>query len=253
MRVQRPPPFLLNPLLYIQGPADAQVGNPHLKVKEVDIYEVGYDQKVGQQDFQANAYFRDAHHDFAQVLVDLGGGRFETSFGNYASSMAAGVDFTASGKLTSALSYNLTLSPYWYRANAGNLATSLGTRSLYGSTERGTLNWQATPDDSLQLNVQANGQRLTSQGVIDPFVVVNAGWRRKLNDRLSATLTLQDLADGSRFHLDTQTSAVVEHLIVHPVSRAVVFRLDYRFGGGAAKAKTPDFDYGAPPSGPGPG
>ncbi|HEY3948681.1 TonB-dependent receptor [Phenylobacterium sp.] len=253
VRVQRPPTVFLNPLIYFEGPQDAQVGNPNLKVKEVEIYELGYDQKVGQQDLQANVYFRNARHDFAQVLVDLGGGRFESSFGNFGTAEAAGVDFTASGKLTATLSYNLTLSPYWYKVDAGNLATSIGAITLWGSSERGTLNWQATPDDALQLNVQANGRRVQAQGYFEPFVVLNAGWRHKINDRLSATVTAQDLGDSTRFRRDLSTSALVEHLAVHPVSRAVIFRLDYRFGGGAAKAKTPDFDYGNGGGGPGPG
>ena len=32
-------------------------------------------------------------------------------------------------------------------------------------------------------------------------------------------------------------------LILLPVARSVIFRLDYRFGGGKAKAREPNFEY----------
>ncbi|MBS0332578.1 MAG: TonB-dependent receptor family protein, partial [Proteobacteria bacterium] len=243
VRVQRPPVVFLNPLTYTLGPTEAQVGNAHLKVKEVQIYELGYEQKVGDQTIAANLYFRNAHHDFSQVITDLGEGRFLYTFGNLGTSQAAGVDITANGKISRTLSYNLTISPYWYTLNGtSNSGAVINDRSLTSSTERVTLNWQATAKDALQLNVQANGAHIQPQGEIANSFALNAGWRHKINDRTSLTLTGQDLTASSRFKRDLESPDLVEHLLVRPVSRQVVLRLDYRFGGGAAKAKAPDFE-----------
>ncbi|MBS0361014.1 MAG: TonB-dependent receptor family protein, partial [Proteobacteria bacterium] len=255
VRVQRPPVVFLNPLIYIEGPTEAQVGNASLKVKEVQIYDVGYTQRIGDQNLQADVYFRNAHHDFSVVMTDIGGGRFLGTYGNLGTSQAAGVDFTANGKLTSTLSYNLTISPYWYRlSGTGNTGAVIGNRSLTSSTERGTLTWQATKNDSLQLNLVVNGAHIQPQGEIRQGALLNAGWRHKIDDRTSLTLTGQDLTASDRFQRDLESPVLMEHLMVRPVSRQVILRLDYRFGGGGAKAaKDPGFEYENGGATPGPG
>ncbi len=161
------------------------------------------------------------------------------------------MDLTTNGKVTPAISYNLSLSPYWNQIDSGPLQSGLGKRSLYSASSRANLNWQADKDDMLQLNAQAGGARLQAQGVQAPYFVLNAGWRHTINERTSLTLTGQDLAGTNRYRRDLETPILVEHLRDRPVSRQVQLRLDYRFGGGTSKPKPPaDFDYGA---GPGPG
>ena len=248
VRVQRPPTVFLNPLIYIEGPQDAQVGNPNLKPKETESFELGYEQHAGSQSYQATLYIRNTEHDFSQVLFDLGDGRFEYSFGNLGSNKAVGLDLAANGKITSTLTYNLTLSPYWNQIDAGNLGAAVGTRSTFSAGGRANLNWQATPDDLAQFNAISGGERLQPQGVLEPYFIFNTGWRHKIDDRTSATITVQDLLGTNRFRRSLETPTLIEDLVSRPVSRSIIFRLDYRFGGGAAKAKTPDFDYG--PAGP---
>jgi outer membrane receptor protein involved in Fe transport len=254
-RIQRPNSLLLDPLRVIDGPLDTQVGNPDLKPKETRSYEVGYEQHLAQQDLQATFYYRATKNDFAQLITDEGDGSFLYSFGNIGRSLAIGADLSASGKITSALSYSLSASPYWNQIDAGSLLTSLGKRSTYSGSGRLNLNWQADPKDLLQLNAVASGARLQAQGVVEPNFTLNAGWRHTLTDRLTATLSGQDLLGSNRFRRDLDTPALVEHLRVLPASRAVILRLDYRFGGGSSKtAKDPGFEYdNGPPPGAGPG
>ena len=64
-----------------------------------------------------------------------------------------------------------------------------------------------------------------------------------INDRVTATLTAQDILNTNRFHRELETPTLVEHLHSYSASRAVLLRLDYRFGGGAAKPKDPGFEY----------
>jgi len=255
VRVQRPLPVFLDPLIYVQDPQDVQSGNPHLKVKEVQVYEVGYQQRAWGQDLQANFYFRDASHDFAQTLTSLGNGVFLTTIGNFGSSTAYGADFNASGKISSALSYSASLGPYVNRIDDGGLGVSVGARSLAGVGGRVNLNWQVRPDDMVQFNVIDNGRRIQAQGLIEQVFTLNMGWRHRFTDRLSATLTGQDLGKTNRFRRVLETPVLSEDFVARPVVRSVVFRLDYRFGGGASKpSRDPGFDYdngGA--GGPGPG
>ena len=243
VRVQRPRSIQLEPLVIYEGPQDLQVGNPNLKPKETRSYELGYEQHAGSQSYQATFYYRQTKSDFAQLVTDQGNDVFLFSFGNLGRGQQAGADLTANGKLTSALSYSLGLSPYWNQIDAGPLQSSLGRRSTYSASGRANLNWQADASDMVQLNAQESGRRLQAQGVISPVFTLNAGWRHTINDRITATLTAQDLLNTNRFHRELDTPTLVEHLFDRPVSRAILFRLDYRFGGGAAKAKEPDFEY----------
>ena len=248
VRVQRPLPVFLNPLIYVNDPQNVQIGNPNLKVKEVQIYELGYSQHRGNQDYQASVYFRRANHELGQTLKDLGGGVFESTIGNLASSQAAGVDLSANGKLALTLTYSLTLSPYWNEINAGNLGVGASEHSLYSMGGRANLNWQVRPQDMVQLNAIETGRRIAAQGEFEPAFVLNFGWRHKVSNRVTATVTAQDLLKGAHFQRHLETATLVERFDVEPVSRAVFFRLDYRFGGSGAKAKPdPGFEYEATP------
>ena len=155
-----------------------------------------------------------------------------------------GAELSANGKFNPALSYSLSLTPYWNQIDASGLASGGGEKSIYGLGGRANLNWQVRPQDMVQLNAIENGARVVAQGELRPIFTLNAGWRHTINDRLTATVTAQDLLATNRFHRVANTPAFTEDLISRPVARAVFFRLDYRFGGGGkAKAKDPGFEY----------
>jgi outer membrane receptor protein involved in Fe transport len=253
VRVQRPPSFILNPLVQVNDPQSSQVGNPRLKVKEVQIYELGYQQHAWGQDFQANLYYRDAHHEFSIIQRETTPGVFQTTFANAGASTALGVDFNASGKLTSTLSYNAGLSPYNGHVDASNLGVGEGSRTLWAVGGRVNLNWQVRPNDMIQFNVIQQGAHIATQGVYEPSFTLNMGWRHKFNDRLTATVTGQDLLASNDLRHKTNSPILREELLIRPAVRQVFFRLDYRFGGGNAKAaRDPGFEYeNAPPPGPG--
>jgi len=253
VRVQRPPSFILNPLVQVNDPQNTQVGNPHLKVKEVQIYELGYQQRALGQDFQASLYFRDAHHEFSVFEREVSQGVFQETFANVGASTALGVDFSANGKLTPTLSYSASLSPYNGHIDASNLGIGEGARTLWAVGGRVNLNWQVRPNDMIQFNAIQQGAHIATQGEFEPSFTLNMGWRHKISDRLTATMTGQDLLASNDFRHKVDSAILREAFIVRPVVRQVFFRLDYRFGGGAAKARDPGFEYdnGAPPPGPG--
>jgi outer membrane receptor for ferrienterochelin and colicin len=253
VRVQRPPASVLNPRVYMQsGTPDIQVGNPDLRPKETQSFELGYEQRAGRQSYQATLYYRQTKHDFSQVETEIGNGIFQSSFLNLGSGHSVGAELSANGKFNSALSYSASLTPYWNEIDVGNSGVGgvSGARSIYGIGGRANLNWQVRPDDMVQLNAIENGRRVVAQGLLRPIFTLNMGWRHVINERLTATVTGQDLLASNRFHRDLDTTTLVEHVISRPVARAVFFRLDYRFGGGKP-AKAQDFDYESGGGGPG--
>ena len=253
VRVQRPPSFILNPLIQVNDPENSQVGNPRLKVKEVQIYELGYQQHVWGQDFQANLYYRDAHHEFSIIQRETTPGVFLTTFANAGASTALGVDFNASGKLSSTLSYSASLSPYNGHVDASDLGIGETSRTLWAVGGRVNLNWQVRPDDMIQFNAIEQGAHIATQGVYEPSFTLNMGWRHKFNDRLTGTVTGQDLLASNDMRHKTNSAVLREDFLLRPAVRQVFLRLDYRFGGaGKTKARDPGFEYeNAPPPGPG--
>ncbi len=249
-RVQRPPAVFLNPLEYVQPPNEVQQGNPDLKPQITHSFELGYEQHSGQSSYQATLYYRRYVDQFSQVVIDLGNGIFEDTFDNVGSSQSTGLELTANGRFTSKLSYSANTTLYWNQINAGNLGVGSPAESAFGVNGRLNLNWQVRTDDMLQFNASANGKRLVAQGVMEPNYTLNLGWRHKINDRITATLTAQDLTASSRFVRRLDTPTLIERLDVRPVNRQVFFRLDYRFGASGKAAKDPGFEYenGAGPS-----
>jgi len=242
-RVFRPPSVFLNPLRYMIDPQNVQQGNAELKPAITQSYELGVERKVGPTDDIATLYYRRNQDEFTQVVVPIGGGVFAQTFANLGRSQAVGLELVASGKLGAKLSYNASTNLYWKEIEAGNLGFS-GSRSAYGISGRANLNWQARAEDLVQFNVFANGRGLAPQGVFEPNWSLNLGWRHQFTDRLSATTTVQDVLDTVHFARNLDTPTLVERFKISPVSRSVVVRLDYRFGGKSDKGpKEPAFDY----------
>ena len=191
------------------------------------------------------------------VLVADGGTRTAAITGASVAIVDAFRWMVANGKLTSTLTYNASGNLYWTQVDAGNLGVGAGAQSAFGASGRANLNWQVRPDDLVQFNLIAFGKRLGAQGFNTPSYTVNLGWRHKVNDKVTATLTLQDLFASNRFERRLDTPIVFERLVGLPVSRAVFLRLDYRFGGRGKAGREPGFEYdqpgAGPPAGPGPG
>jgi outer membrane receptor protein involved in Fe transport len=243
-RIQRPPPEILNPRLYVFDPRNIAQGNPQLKPSVTESYEAGYEQHVGRANLQATLYYRRRVDDFTSILVDLGNGVFKQTFDNLGSSRSSGLELNANGSLGKALTYNLNLNGYWTQVDASNLALAgvTGPAEAWGASGRANLNWQVTANDLAQVNAQVYGKRLSAQGETRPSWSLNLGWRHKLNDRLTATVTAQDVFATTRFHRILETPTLFDDFLNEPRARYIYLRLDYRFGGGKG-TKEPGFEY----------
>ena len=110
----------------------------------------------------------------------------------------AGVELVANGHLTKDLSYNVSSNIYYAEIDPGNFPLAatfgaLGSRSAIESGGRFSINWNATPKDTLQLSGQLNARRLTPQGYSDPNFLSFLGYRHKFNDQLAGVINLQDV------------------------------------------------------------
>ena len=250
-RVQRPSPQDLNPFRFI-GTLNAREGNPNLKPQQTDSFEAGYQYKSAGTLYLATLYYRHNEHGVTDVVSDIGNGFLLTSKANLASSRSAGLELVANGKLWKDFSYNVSANLYWNEIDASGvpLGPGLGfgsTRSAFAVGGRASLNWQATPRDLFQINVQDNARRLLPQGFQDPMVLVFLGYRHKFSDSLSAVVTVQDPFDTYHFRQVLDAPGLHEVSVGRGAIQAVFVGLNWSFG--AAQKRPQGFDFGQPSGG----
>jgi outer membrane receptor protein involved in Fe transport len=249
-RIQRPSPIMLDPFRIYGDGKNFQQGNPQLRPQETNSFELAYEKRKGATYYLATAFYRRNEKEFAPLIRDVGDGGFLQTYANLGSSRSAGLELTANGALSKTLAYTASSSLYWSQIDASNLGF-FGDRSAYGVNARVNLNWQARPNDLVQVNVIASGKRLYPQGFNQPTQVVNLGWRHKINDRVTATISAVDVLKTARNRLVLDSPSIKDHAVNHQISRAISLRLDYRFGGAAkAPARAPGFEYENPAPAP---
>jgi outer membrane receptor protein involved in Fe transport len=248
-RVQRPDPLQFNSFRFLIDPLNYRAGNPRLKPQETHSFELGYQDRNGPTFRQATLYYRENFNGFADVVRDLGGGVFVTTSENISKSRSAGLELIANGKVAPTLSYSVSANPSWTEIEPQPLG-SPNARSAWTISGRASLNWQATPDDLLQLQGFANGKRLTPQGYISPMGGLNLGYRHKLNDKVSLIFTAQDLFSTLRYKQVIDTPILKSRLRQDFNSRLFLAGFTWTFGGG--RQRDPGFDFqngaGGPPA-----
>lgn len=245
-RVQRPQPQDLNPYPVYQDPQNYFAGNPNLKPQEAHSYELGWQYRKGPASYLATAYFRQSYKAVTSVTRDTGGGVLLTTRENLGESRNGGLELVANGRLTPKVTYNVSGNAFWNEIEARALGFT-GTRSGTTLSGRANLSWQATPKDFLQINAFTSGKRLTPQGSRSAIQMVNLGYRRKMNDKLSFVVTAQDVLDSFKDDTIIDTPLLRDRTERRPQVRAVFFGFTYLFGGG--KQREPGFDFGGAPVG----
>ncbi|HEY3950751.1 TonB-dependent receptor domain-containing protein [Phenylobacterium sp.] len=239
-RVQRPDPILFNPFRLQLDPLDFQSGDPHLKPSQTQSFEVGYERHQGASLFSATLFYRGSRDIFLRVQRDLGGGITLNQLQNVAQVQLAGLDTVLTGKLGSALSYNVSAEAAWKHFD------SLGpqfapARSLVAGSGRGSLTWQASAKDLFQLNGSISQKGLTPQGTVYPLRELDLGYRRKLGEKLFLLVTLQDVLHSYLPLTVNSTPLLRERIKTELSSRQAQIGLTWAFGGG--KPKDPGFEF----------
>lgn len=247
-RIQRPPPFLLNPFTSYQDPLNLRAGNPDLKPQETDAYELMYQLRHKGAFYQATLYFRDTDKAFTEVAADIGGGVLLTRPENLGSRRDLGVELVANGPLTKTLKYNASLNIYRQEIDAAGIPGS-SDRSGTVVSGRASLNWQPTPEDFLQLSGFWQGESLLAQGKREAGGMLNLGYRRKLNDKWAFQATVRDLLDDFGDVTTSETASYLDRTERTFGGRAVFVGFTYSFGAGPKKEQPPQFDFSGPPTG----
>lgn len=254
-RTQRPRPEDLNPFEVFIDPFNRRAGNPNLRPQETDSFELGYQRRAGPTYYLATLYYRDSENGVTDVVRDLGGGVLLTTRENLAERRAAGLELVANGRLTPKLTYNLSSNLLYEEIGptplfGGSLSPERDGTSLSG---RFNLNWQPTDRDFFQLNGSVTGRRLQPQGFREPSGLLNLGYRRKVNDRLSLLVTGQDVLKSFKDEVVIDTPTLRDRVLRtgQGPSRSFFVGFTYSFSEGPQRRpqREPGFEFeqgGAP-------
>ncbi|PZQ59055.1 MAG: TonB-dependent receptor [Phenylobacterium zucineum] len=241
-RIQRPQPQDYNPFRSYRDQQNFQAGNPDLEPQQTQSFELGYQYRKDGAIYQATFFYRDISNAVNDVTRDLGNGVFLLTKENIGESRSAGIELVANGRLLQGLTYNVSGNVNWTEIDGTGLGFGSSKRDAITATGRANLSWQATSKDFVQLNGFLNGKRLTPQGYMQPMGGVNLGYRRKVSDQLSLTVTATDIFDTIKFKRVIETPTLRDVERYRPINRGVFMGFTYTFGGG--KARDPGFDFG---------
>jgi hypothetical protein len=203
--------------------------------------------RQGQTFYMATAYLRDTEGAFTPVARDIGGGVLLTRPENLGTRRDTGVEFTANGPLTSTLRYSGAVNVFRQEVDSTGIPGG-GDREGTFASGRLNLNWQATPDDFIQISGFWQGEQLLAQGTREAGGMLNIGYRRKLTDNLSFNFTGRDVL--GTFNNDTvfQTPAFRDELNQNINLTAFYVGLTWTLGNGQRR-QPEQFDFSTGPTG----
>jgi outer membrane receptor protein involved in Fe transport len=253
-RVQRPRPFDLNPFPLFVDELNVRTGNPRLEPETTDSVEVAYQYRRQQTFYLTTLYYRQIQDGFTDLILERPGGVFETTRANLAESRRAGVELTANGRLTKTLTYSVSGSLGWAEIEPTGLGGVTESRSGTTASARVNLNWTPTPNDFFQVSGFMNGEQLQAQGVREPAGMLNLGYRRKVDEKLSLVFSAQNVLDSFAEKIRIDTPTLRERQERNFLQPAAFVGLIYNFGdtpqGNNRRRPEPTFDFeqgGAPP------
>jgi hypothetical protein len=189
------------------------------------------------------------------VVREVVGGVLLTTRENLTQRRSAGLELVANGRITPKLTYNVNGNLLWEEIGASDVPGLAFVEARSGTSVggRANLNWQPTDKDFFQLNAMVVGRRLQPQGFREPTGMMNLGYRRKVNDKLSLLVTAQDVLDSFRDELVIETPGLKDRFVRTQDARAVFVGFTYSFSEGPRRQqREPGFEFdtggGVPPT-----
>jgi outer membrane receptor protein involved in Fe transport len=246
-RIQRPSPQDLNPYTFYIDPRNLRRGNPFLRPEVTDSFELAWHLRKGGAFYSLTGFYRRAGGGVTDIISDFGDGIFLTTRANLATAERIGAELVANGRLSKTLSYNASGTLLWNEIDP-RLGGASTPRSGTTGSARTNLNWQPTPKDFFQLNAMFNGKQLLPQGYRESFGMLNLGYRRKVNDKLSLLLTAQNVLDSAKQVVVFDTPTIRDRFEQRGPAQILMFGLTYTIGGQTGRQRQePAFDFSQDP------
>ncbi|MFC5546983.1 TonB-dependent receptor domain-containing protein [Massilia aerilata] len=256
-RIRRATGQQLNPFLVYQDELNESSGNPKLKPVQTDSFEIGYETKAGQLNANVRAYYRADRDMIRSRQVPVSDTVLLTTLENGGSNRAGGLEFTLNGKLTPKLTITTSGNLAFTEQQQIDITGAEYKRSATSLTARGRVQYQLTPEDVVQVMVNAQGKTLAGSGYREPMSTLNLSYKRSLTPTLSLVFNVSDVFRSQKMETITDTQYLKQHTITRYAGRTAFIGLAYRFGGfqgGAQRQRGEGREggfRGGPPGGPG--
>ncbi len=239
-RVQRPSLDQLNPFRVYYSPLSFWQGDLHLQPSTTDSYEAGYEYNEKSNDYLVTLYYRD-HHDVVTSLTEnLGAGAILGTYANIGQQREAGGEAVVSQQVLKTLTLKLTGDVFWSQIDDPDPGAA-AFRSGLVEQGHGTLNWDVTKADFLQLSVYVNGRQVTAQGVTSGFSYLDLGYRHKFGDRLEMEVVALDPTNSYRSNTTLNAPGLSQITNANFHIRQISVGFTYALGGAGKGGK--DFDF----------
>ncbi|GAA4010902.1 TonB-dependent receptor [Sphingomonas swuensis] len=242
-RIQRPGPLELNPYTFYLDPRNIRRGNPELKPEITDAFEVALQYRKDATFLSLTPFYRRSKDGFSEIVELLPDGTLLTTRANLGKGERLGVDAIVNGRLSKKLTYNLSGTLQRWTIDADGSGGNFAEVSDVVASARGSITWQPSAEDYVQLSATSPGKQLIAQGYRKLGGIVNLGYRRKINDKLSLLVTGQDVLGTARQKVVIRTPSLRDELDFKVNSRALFLGLTYNFGGSSAKKRPEGFDF----------
>ncbi len=243
-RVTRPDPEALNPYVDRQDTHNLRAGNPNLLPEDTQSFEVGYSFDTKSLSYGLTGYLRRNRDSTTDVTQIVSADVVLITKENLAKDTAAGLDFSANGRLTSTLSYGVSGNLFHDQIDATALAAG-GLKSTTGVNAKASLDYHPTSSDTAQISFTRSDKRLTPQGFVGAIDLVNVGFRHQIRPQLSALITVSNLFNGQVFRRFVGTPTLTDRYEREQVGQVAYIGIVYGFGA-PKKAKPGGFDYDKP-------
>ena len=241
VRTTRPDPEDLNPFIDRRDPNNLRAGNPALKARRTQSFEFGYALDGEDLSYRVTAYYRQHRNLVSEATRALDSETVLTTKINLPKGRTGGVEMGVNGKLPYKMSYNLSGNIYYDEIDPGPFGAD--KRSGLTGSGKASFDYKPTKTDTWQISVNYTGERLQAQGSVRPLVLVNAGYRRQFNDRLSGVVTVTDLFNDLHRRRILETPELRDDYDRHILGQVVSVGLVYTFGGKAKQKEKNSFQY----------
>ena len=242
-RTHRPETEDLNPFPEYRDPRNLREGNPKLQPEYIHSLEFGCQFDYDEVTLLPALFYRLTYNRFTVVTQLLNDTLTLTTHDNLSKDQSGGLELVASADFGDMFTAHWNATVFREQIDATNLGFS-DMKSTTSWTSTLTVAMSLTPTTRFQLNANYNSARLTPQGQFTPSYVVNSGIRQDfLSSKLSCVLTIADIFNTLKRHLDLATPLLNETTVNTRDTRIIYLGFTYHFGSSPKKMKEEQFKY----------
>lgn len=255
-RIQRPGMQQLDPALRYVDVNRATIGNPNLEPTTTDAYEANFVYQRNGANYSVTVFDRISDDIVSQLTeVDING-VIVTRPVNAGESEQQGLQVMLRGPLGEHWRYSLTgnvLNREFDVLTSGGAITRRNEIEYDGTAQ---LDWRdvdqnAVGADQVQFELRFRGPRYGIQTEIEPFVMANFTWRRRVTERLFAVFMVHDIFESTDQITDITTADYFERTEYEAAGTRARIALTYQFGSGPQRPPQDQGPGGPPiPGGP---